>query len=94
MSDTEVPVSKLAPCPDPGRQYVGWVDGRWQVRWGGGGSRATAMEAGDGIDDPHTGLGNTDNDGTDLAMEAESGAEVAGSESRPGGCSPEGRVSG
>ena len=36
----------------------------------------------DGIDDPHTGVNNTDNDGTDLAMEAESGAEVAGSESR------------
>ena len=31
MADTEVPVSEVAPCPDPGRQYVSWVDRGWQV---------------------------------------------------------------
>ena len=33
MTDKEVPVSEVAPRPNPGRQYVGWVHGRWQVRW-------------------------------------------------------------
>ena len=82
MTDTEVPVSEVAPCPDPGRQYVGWVNGRWQVRWSGGGSRATTLWAGKVIDDSHTGLGDADNDGAGLATEVESGAEMAGSESR------------
>ena len=32
MTDTEVPVSEVAPRPDLGRQYVAWVEGRWLVR--------------------------------------------------------------
>ena len=31
MTNTEVPISEVAPCPDPGWQYVSWVDRRWQV---------------------------------------------------------------
>ena len=40
------------------------------------------MEAGGGVDDAHTGLGDADSDETGLAMEVESEAEMAGSESR------------
>ena len=53
MADMEVPVSEVAPCPDPGRQYsqwyVGWVDGQWQVRDCGGSYWVTTMEAGSGV---------------------------------------------
>ena len=62
-TDTELPISEVTPRPDPGRQYVGWVDGRWQVRWSGGGSRAATLSAGNAIDDSDTGLGNANNDG-------------------------------
>ena len=82
MTDTEVPVSEVAPCPDPGWQYVGWVNSRWQVQWSGGGSRATTLWASDVIDNSHTGLSNADNDRTGLAAEVESRAEMVGSESR------------
>ena len=50
VADTEVADTEVVPHPDPGRQYVGWVDRRWQVRWDGGSSRAATLEAGDGID--------------------------------------------
>ena len=46
VTDTEVPVPEVAPRPDPGRQYAGWIDGRRQVRWSGGGSRAATLWAG------------------------------------------------
>jgi hypothetical protein len=82
MTSTEVPVSEVAPRPDPGRQYVGWVNGRWQVRWSGGSSGTPTLWAGKVMDDSDTGLGDADSDGTGLAMEIESGAELAGSESR------------
>ena len=59
MADTEVPVSEVAPRPDSGRQSAGWIDGVRQVRYYGGGSRATTAEAGGGIDHTHTGLSNT-----------------------------------
>ena len=49
---------------------------------GGGGSRATTTEAGGGVDDARTGLGDADGDGASLAVEAEFGAALAGSESR------------
>ena len=78
----EVPISEVTPHPDPGRQYVGWADGVLQVHDGGGGSRATTAEAGGGEDDARTGLGDADSDGASLAMEAEIGAELTGSESR------------
>ena len=81
-ADTEVPASEVAPRPDPGWQYAGRADGVLQVREYGGGSRATTGEAGNGVDDARTGLGDADNDGTGLAMEAHSGAEMSGSESR------------
>ena len=45
-TDTEVPISEMAPRPDPGRQYVGWAGGVLQVQGDGGGSRATTVEAG------------------------------------------------
>jgi hypothetical protein len=83
--DTEVPSSEVAPHPDPGRQYVGWAVGALQVHHGGGGSRAPTTEAGGGVDDARTGLGDSvdaDSDGTSLATEVEFGAELAGSESR------------
>ena len=48
-----------------------------QVHDDGGGSRATTTEAGGGVDDAHTGLGDADSDGASLAMEAEIGAERA-----------------
>ena len=47
-----------------------------------GGSRVTTLWAGKVIDDSDTGLGDADDDETDLATEVESGAELAGSESR------------
>ena len=40
------------------------------------------MEASGGVDNTRTGLGGADNNRTGLAMEAEAGAEMAGSESR------------
>ena len=46
----------------------------------GGGSRATTMEAGGGVDDARTGLGDAAIDGPSLAVEAEFGAALAGSE--------------
>ena len=78
--DTEVPVSEVAPRPDPGRQYVGRAGGVLQVLDDGGGSRATTTEAGGGADDDRTGFGDADGDGASLAMEAELGAELVGSE--------------
>ena len=81
-TDTEVPISEMAPRPDPGRQYVGWAGGVLQVCDDGGGSRATTTEAGGGIDDARTGLGDADIDGSSLAAEAGFGAELAGSEFR------------
>ena len=81
-TDTEVPISEVAPRPDPGRQYVGRAGGVLQVCDDGGGSRATTTEAGGGVDDARTGLGDADGDGAGLAMEAEPGAELAGSEFR------------
>ena len=54
------------------------------MRGCGGGSKATTVEVGGGINDTHIGLNGTDNDGTGLAMEAEFGAKMAGSESRAG----------
>ena len=81
-TDTEVPISEVAPRPDPGRQYVGRAGGVLQVCDDGGGSRATTTEAGGGVDDARTGLGDADSDGASLAVEAEFGAALAGSESR------------
>jgi len=81
-TDTEVPISEVAPRPDPGRQYVGRAGGVLQVCDDGGGSRATTTEAGGGVDDARTGLGDADGDGASLAVEAEFGAALAGSESR------------
>ena len=52
------------------------------MRGCGGGSKATTVEADGGVEDTHIGFDDTNDDGTDLAMEAESGADVAGSESR------------
>ena len=82
VTDTEVLVSEVAPCPDPGRQYAGWAGGVLQVQDGGGGSRAAMVEAGDGVDDARTGPSDADSNGTSLAMEVEFGAELAGLESR------------
>ena len=82
VTDLEVPISKVVPCPDPGQQYVGWVDRRWQVQWSGGSSGATTLWAGKATDNPDTSLGDADSDRAGLAMEVESGAELAGSESR------------
>jgi hypothetical protein len=84
-TDTEVPISEMAPRPDPGRQYVGWAGGvlQCEVCDDGGGSRATTTEAGGGIDDACTSLGDADIDGSSLAAEAGFGAEVAGSDFRP-----------
>ena len=79
-TDTEVPISEVAPRPDPGRQYVGRAGGVLQVLDDGGGSRATTTEAGGGVDDARTGFGDADGDGAGLAMWAELGAELAGSE--------------
>ena len=42
----------------------------------------SSVGAGGGIDDTRTGLGDADSDGTGLSTEVESGAEMAGSESR------------
>ena len=81
-TDTEVPISEVAPRPDPGRQYVGRAGGVLQVCNDGGGSRATTTEAGGGVDDARTGPGDADGDGAGLAMGAELGAELAGSEFR------------
>ena len=53
-----------------------------QVQDGGGSPRATTTEAGGGIDNARTGLGDADSDGARLAVEAEFGAALAGSESR------------
>ena len=84
MTDTEVPVSEVVPCPDPGRrwQYAGWAGRVLQVQDCGGGSGATTMEAGGGVDDTHTSLGDADSNGMGLAAEVKSGAEMADSESR------------
>ena len=76
-TDAEVPISEMAPRPDPGRQYVGRAGGVLQVCDDGGGSRATTTEAGGGADDDRTGLGDADGDGASLAAEAGRGAEVA-----------------
>jgi hypothetical protein len=81
-TDTEVPISEMAPRPDPGRQYVGWAGGVLQECEDGGGSRATTTEAGGGADDARIGFGDADGDGAGLAMGAELGAELAGSEFR------------
>ena len=81
-TDTEVPISEMAPRPDPGRQYVGWAGGVLQVCDGSGGSRATTTEAGGGVEDARTGPGDADGDGAGLAMGAELCAELAGSEFR------------
>ena len=81
-TDTEVLISEVAPCPDPGRQYVGRAGGVLQVCDDGGGSRATTTEAGGGVDDARTGPSDADIDRSSLAAEAGFGAEVAGSESR------------
>ena len=81
-TDTEVPISEVAPRPDSGRQYVGWAGGVLQVQGGGGSSRATTVEAGGEVDNALTGPGDADNDGTSLATEVEFGADLAGSESR------------
>ena len=78
MADTEVPVSDVAPRPDPRQKYAAWIDRRWLVRWSGGSSGAAALWAGKVINDSDTGLGDADNDRTGLAMEVESGAELAG----------------
>jgi hypothetical protein len=87
MIDTEVPISEVAPRPDPGRQYVGRAGGVLQVRDDGGGSRATTTEAGGGVDDTRTGLGDADSGGASLAAAAEFFSKLTGSES-------EGSVSG
>ena len=76
-TDTEVPISEVAPRPDPGRQYVGRAGGVLQVCDDGGGSRATTTEAGGGVDDARTGFGDANGDGAGLAMGAELGAELA-----------------
>ena len=78
-TDTEVPISEVAPRPDPGRQYVGRAGGVLQVCDDGGGSRATTTEAGGGVDDARTGLGDADGDGASLAVEVEFGAALSGS---------------
>ena len=82
MTDMEVPNSEVAPRPDPGRQYVGWAGRVLQVHDAGGGSRATTTEAGSGVDVARTGLGDADSDRASLAVEAEFGTALAGSESR------------
>ena len=78
----EVPISEVAPCPDPGRQYVSWAGGLLQVQDGGGSSGATMTEAGSGVDDARTGLSDADSGRASLAVEAEFGAGLTGSESR------------
>jgi hypothetical protein len=80
--DTEVPSSEVAPHPDPGWQYVSWAGRVLQVQGDGGGPRAATTEAGNGVDDAHTGLSDANSDRTSLTMEVEFGAELAGSESR------------
>ena len=82
MADTEVPVSEVAPRPDLGRQYVGRTDRKWQAQWHSGGYVTYTEVTDDEVDDAHIDLNNTDNDGKDPATEAESGAEMAGSESK------------
>ena len=52
------------------------------MRCYGGSSRATTAEAHGGVGDDHTDLNNTKKDGKDFAMKAESGTDVADSESR------------
>ena len=81
-TDTEVPISEVAPHPDPGRQYVGWAGGVLQVQDDGGSSGAATVEAGGGVGDARTGLGDADSDRLSLAMKVEFGAEFSGSESR------------
>ena len=81
-NDTEVPILEVSPHTGSGRQYAGWAVGVLQVHDDGGGSRATAMEAGDGVDDACAGLSDADSDESSLAMKVEFGAEFAGSESR------------
>ena len=91
-TDTEVPISEVAPRPDPGRQYVGRAGGVLQVCDDGGGSRATTTKADGGVDDARTGLGDADSDGASLAVEAESGtqkdepADGGGAQARVGAC--------
>ena len=75
MTDTEVPVSEMAPHLVPGQQCASWVDRRWQVRWGGGSSGAAMVEAGEGVDNAHTSLSDADIDRSSLAAEVEFGAE-------------------
>ena len=80
--DTEVPISEVTPRPDPGWQYVGRAGGVLQVCDDGGGSRATTTEAGGGVDDARTGLGDADSGGTSWAAVAEFISKLTGSESR------------
>ena len=75
MTDTEVPVSEIAPCLVPGRQCAGWVDRRWQVQGGGGSSGAATVEASEGVDDACTSLSVADIGRSSLAAEVEFGAE-------------------
>ena len=56
------------------------ADGVLQVLDDSGGSRATTTEAGGGEDDARTGFSDADGDGASLAMGAELGAELVGSE--------------
>ena len=89
----EVPISEVAPRPDPGRQNVGWAGGVLQVQDNGGSSGATTTEAGGGGDDARTGLGDADSGRASLAVEAEFGAGLTGSESRAD-AAPEGESAG
>ena len=81
-TDMEVLISEVVPHPDPGWQYVSQAGGVFQVRNGGGGSRATTTEASSRVDDACTSLGNADSSRVSLAVEAEFDAKLTGSESR------------
>ena len=70
-TDTEVPISEVAPRPAPGWQYVGWAGGVLQVCDDGGGSRATTTEANGWVDDTRTGPGDAGSGGASLATAAE-----------------------
>ena len=81
-TNTEVLISEVAPHPDPGWQYVGWAGRMLQLHDGGGSSRATTTEASSGVDNAHTSLSDADSDRASLAVAAEFGAKLTGSESR------------
>ena len=60
--NTEVPISEVTQWGVPRRKYVCWVDGVLKVHYGNCSFRAATKEAGGGVDDAHTGLGDADSD--------------------------------